>query len=353
MKNATKENSKFYQRTWFTILMLIVFFPVGLYLMWKYNKFPFVVRVVVSVFFGLMVVSSIFDSLSNEDLYNKIKELEDKNKKLEEENEKLEKENEKLEKETILSTENIKETEGVVLETYQNIEEISIDAVQQENQVDSAFYELFLSNPDNYIGKEIETTIIVSSCVNMKKEYYISSEMDANRNALKVYTDTENNIDSGEYITVCGTFKKENEEYILSDGRIIQTGNSAKDNWEREFSDYISYFKENADYVSYDDLMRYPESYRYKMIAVQVKVEKVETDGVLFEGKIKAQMEGKDLLINDGREVREPRIQEGDSFMAYGFGKGLATVKVKNGSGMFSDTVNKYNIPEISLRYME
>lgn len=29
---------KFYQKTWFVILMLILFFPVGLFLMWKYKK---------------------------------------------------------------------------------------------------------------------------------------------------------------------------------------------------------------------------------------------------------------------------------------------------------------------------
>lgn len=99
--------------------------------------------------------------------------------------------------------------------------------------------------------------------------------------------------------------------------------------------------------------MRYPDSFRGKMVTVEVNVEIVETDGILFDGKIKAQMEGGELLITDGREVREPRIQEGDTFTLYGFGKGLATVKVKNGSGIFADTVDEYNIPEVSLRHME
>lgn len=98
MKNGDNERPKFYQRAWFTILMLIVFFPVGLYLMWKHNKFPFAVRVIISAFFGLMVVSSIFDYSSNEDLYNKIRELEEKNEQLEMENEELEKKYAELEK---------------------------------------------------------------------------------------------------------------------------------------------------------------------------------------------------------------------------------------------------------------
>lgn len=224
---------------------------------------------------------------------------------------------------------------------------------ESEDQSNEFFYEQFLVSPDSYLGEALETTIIVSSCVNLKSECYISSEMDANRNHLKVYTETENNFDKGEYVTVSGTFEKEGQDYVLVDGTVICSGDEAKNNWNVEFSDYLEYFKENAERVTHDDLMRYPDSYREKMIIVDVNVEIVETDGILFDGKIKAQMEGGEVLINDGREVREPRIQEGDTFTLYGFGKGLATVKVKNGSGIFADTIDEYNIPEISLRYIE
>ena len=52
---------KFYEKTWFTVLMLLLFFPVGLFLMWKYQKFNKGARIIISVFFGLLLVSNMFD----------------------------------------------------------------------------------------------------------------------------------------------------------------------------------------------------------------------------------------------------------------------------------------------------
>lgn len=54
-----KNEVEFYQQGWFVILMLIVFTPVGLYLMWKYRSFDKGVRVIVSVVIGLIFVAYI------------------------------------------------------------------------------------------------------------------------------------------------------------------------------------------------------------------------------------------------------------------------------------------------------
>lgn len=45
------EKQKLSQTTWFTITMLIVFFPVGIYLMWKNKKFKNNRRIVITTFF--------------------------------------------------------------------------------------------------------------------------------------------------------------------------------------------------------------------------------------------------------------------------------------------------------------
>lgn len=59
-KTPSVNESPFYQSTWFIILMLFCCcFPIGLFLMWKYKKFPKAVRIIISVFFGLMFVISI------------------------------------------------------------------------------------------------------------------------------------------------------------------------------------------------------------------------------------------------------------------------------------------------------
>lgn len=50
---------KWYQKPVAVTLFLIFFFPVGLYLMWKHNLWNKTTRIVISVLFGLMIVSSI------------------------------------------------------------------------------------------------------------------------------------------------------------------------------------------------------------------------------------------------------------------------------------------------------
>ena len=58
------EKMKFYQKTWFTVLFLILFFPIGLFTMWKYKKFNKVARIIISVIFAILVIAAAF---GNED----------------------------------------------------------------------------------------------------------------------------------------------------------------------------------------------------------------------------------------------------------------------------------------------
>jgi hypothetical protein len=58
----------FYQSGWFTILFLIFFFPVGLYLMWRYKKFHMVARVIVSTFYAFVMFSTIWGGSKDSDV---------------------------------------------------------------------------------------------------------------------------------------------------------------------------------------------------------------------------------------------------------------------------------------------
>ncbi|WP_440604594.1 thermonuclease family protein [Bacillus sp. GB_SG_008] len=44
-----------------TIFWLILFFPIGLYRMWQYKQFPKIVRIIISVFFALVVIINMFN----------------------------------------------------------------------------------------------------------------------------------------------------------------------------------------------------------------------------------------------------------------------------------------------------
>ena len=68
---------KVYEKTWFTVLMLLIFFPVGLFLMWKYQKFNVGARIIISGFFGFLILSNLLgDSDTNESEATAVKEEE-------------------------------------------------------------------------------------------------------------------------------------------------------------------------------------------------------------------------------------------------------------------------------------
>lgn len=52
-------NQKWYEKNLSIILLLIFFFPVGLFLMWKYSNWNKVVKIAISIFFGLFLISRI------------------------------------------------------------------------------------------------------------------------------------------------------------------------------------------------------------------------------------------------------------------------------------------------------
>ena len=59
------EDIKFYQTTWFIVLSLIFFFPLGLILMWKNKKFGKIARIIITVFFAFVTLGVFLDEDTN------------------------------------------------------------------------------------------------------------------------------------------------------------------------------------------------------------------------------------------------------------------------------------------------
>ena len=57
-----KQEKKWYQKTGWIIALLIVFFPVGLYLMWKYTDWRKVLKIAVSIVCAVCLVIGLFQS---------------------------------------------------------------------------------------------------------------------------------------------------------------------------------------------------------------------------------------------------------------------------------------------------
>lgn len=55
-----EEKRPFYKSSWFVILSLIMFFPLGLFLMWKFKKFNVAIRIVITTILSIGLIGSMF-----------------------------------------------------------------------------------------------------------------------------------------------------------------------------------------------------------------------------------------------------------------------------------------------------
>lgn len=56
MGKVDNQSKKFYQKTWFIWLMLIFFFPVGVFLLWKFSTYSKKARIIISVIFAFLFI---------------------------------------------------------------------------------------------------------------------------------------------------------------------------------------------------------------------------------------------------------------------------------------------------------
>lgn len=62
-ETPTKDNTKFYEQPWFMWLMLIIFAPVGILLMWKFNtKMKKSTKIILSIVFGIVFLIALAGS---------------------------------------------------------------------------------------------------------------------------------------------------------------------------------------------------------------------------------------------------------------------------------------------------
>ena len=132
-----------------------------------------------------------------------------------------------------------------------------------------------------------------------------------------------------------------------------------------EAEKYYDALKTRQDYidscvaVSYDDLRRYPDSYKGKTIQLPLVITEAKADGWITDGDIFAVVAGtnNELGVYDKRAVREPRIITGDRITIYGTANGLVKKKTYIqgsglfGSDLFAKTVEEIEIPAINVVY--
>jgi len=249
-------------------------------------------------------------------------------------------------------------------EKYESQKDTSVKEIDLEQPSTEIFISDLLNTWSDYIGKKVTVSYRCNRCDDDKESIQSDYDEDA-KLYLRSYVDNYRQFQDSDYITITGIVDKKSSSYIeIKSAHIDDFGSesqlayeSAKGIYDEkkriEAEAYEAEFRENAESPTYDDLMRYPDTYKEKQIKITVKIVRVEPDGIIFDGDIEATMSGESIALYDGREKKEPKLREGDSVTIYGYGKGTTTVKVQDVSGLIPKTVDKYDIPAIDIRYID
>lgn len=253
----------------------------------------------------------------------------------------------------IESTENPKE-ENTIYETV---------TTPPYEEAESVFFLNLTQIPEQYKNKYIVTTLQVNYCGTDEIR-----SLPGGNTTITIYPDNYSEFEHGTYITVTGfvQYNPENNFVSLSDAHITGYGNDSQLQYESDLAaynevlkikaeEYERAFKEEAVSVTYDELSRYPDSYKTTKIKLIVKITDVEPDGIILPGHYEAVVKGTSntLAVYDGREIQEPKLIKGDIVTIYGYGDGLTTIKVQDQSGIIPKTIDKYTIPGVKIQFVE
>lgn len=218
-----------------------------------------------------------------------------------------------------------------------------------------------------YKGENVSVAFEVNYAMSegrINSEYYDTRDGSSNIE-VRLQTEEEPNVNEGDYVIIEGMVSPDSRyDCEIENAVIIKKGAAAKTRFEEEkaiYDEQISIEKQkfidnlvaSAEVASYDSLMRYPDSYKGKPIVMKVTILRAETDGLIFDGEIEGEYEGKSVDVSDKRDLKEPKLQKGDKVTLYGYADGLTTVNTYDKSGIIPKKVDSHYIPRIEVKYLE
>lgn len=268
-----------------------------------------------------------------------------------------------------VQTENatVEDVAGTEMESLvETVVETESESIVRPEQATEIYITDLLDEWGDYVGEWVTVSYPCGRTDDDDKT--IQSEYDSDAGYyLRSYVDNYRDFEYGDYVTVTGLVEGDYASYIeIKNAHIDYYGSDAESDYiakkaiwdERQHEIAISArdsFIESAASVTYDDLRRYPDTYKDKAITLKLKIKSVEPDGWIFQGDIIATIPGtsNEIAVYDARTVREPRFMDGDTITVYARGNGLAKIQIKDGKGLLSKVVDEYEIPSIEVIYTD
>ena len=244
----------------------------------------------------------------------------------------------------------------------------------QSNQLVSqepvhVFYVDLAKEKSTFDGQLVETTVPVRN-ITPSGEITVRDRI---RTEIEILTGDRSyydNRDSIEYVTVKGIVKTDSSSIRISNPEILYAGGTAPSEYAQAIEQYEAtvragkiavreQFIEKAVSPSWDELSRYPDTYKEQQLKLSVYITEVESDTLFANGRVSATYNGGEICIYDNREIREPRLKTGDRIVLYCEGAGLTTIKtILSGSGILgsnvgAEVVDTRDVPAVNMIYTE
>lgn len=340
-RNEEIKNKKFYQKQWFMWVMLVLFPPVGIFLLWYFNKtFKRDAKIILTICFGMFwFMSSFIGSNEYEDTTN----------------------NNSNEQEEI-KKEETEEEKWLNYYKHNNIEYIEMD------------YKTLYDYGKYFVNKIVLTSAKITD-INTSNIEFSFDENDSydllfefeNKNEIKEYKE-------GDIVVIIGKVDDNYWDFVdtitLKECHVVMSKNKAttkneelnnnKENNKKVAEDIKNKFikdendklaaeketyKNKCSYKDYNSILRNPNSYKGQFVKVVGRVDQAEKGLFSMVHLFVIDDNGKKWSISHSYEKYETRIFEGDRVSIYGELQGTDTYKTILG--------DKITLPDISSKYID
>ncbi|RII33580.1 hypothetical protein D2A34_17785 [Clostridium chromiireducens] len=194
---------KWYEKNLIIILFLILFFPIGLLLMWKYSKWDVAIKIVILIFFGLFVIINLASNIGNN-----IKAMQSKRNYTSEQQELYENIQEELNKKTENDGKDVKKAE---IKNYESIVDDKLKLKATPNTIEAVDEIISISKKDAQRVSDSEVKEAIMFINNNYNNYW--SDNNTMRKAM-YYGALLENSNSGEHMKELGKDTVQAVKYV-------------------------------------------------------------------------------------------------------------------------------------------
>ena len=214
--------------------------------------------------------------------------------------------------------------------------EVVIPVLNPDEILDVDYVDMWENYSDNlYNGKWVRVIGKLEKMEYMKNVYFKEDIPEGLTNSLSITASDESeydNFSNGDYVTIVGLVENKNFGTLTINYATIESASDEDLAARLKYSEdrsakktqEIKDYKNSAETVSYDSLIREPSKYEGKILKITIKVSQVMTGGLITEAGYSGKASGNEWYIHYDIPDDVARIIKDDTVTFYGEFAGLS-----------------------------